>query len=88
MIRASSAKRYARLHRCPYGFKWGATERMSEPARKPNPKFPRRVRRICLLLVIAGIVAALCGYYVWRHLPDVMVALVRRAAPNLSLIHI
>src|ERR1700732_281803 len=58
---------------------------MSEPARKPNPKLPRWVRRICLLLVIAGIVAALCGYYVCRHLPDVMVALVRRAAPNIRM---
>lgn len=58
---------------------------MSEPARKPNPKFPRWVRRICLLCVIAGIVAALCGYYVYRHLPDVMVALVRRAAPNMRM---
>lgn len=58
---------------------------MSEPTRKPNPKFPRWVRRICLLLVIAGIVAALCGYYVWRHLPDVMMALVRRVAPNMRM---
>lgn len=58
---------------------------MSAPARKPSPKFPRRVRRLCLLLVIAGIVAAFCGYYAGRHLREVMLALAHREAPNMRV---
>ena len=58
---------------------------MNESAPKPERKFPRWVRRICLLLVIAAVAAGLCGYYAYRHLPDLVVTLVNRAAPDLRI---
>jgi hypothetical protein len=43
------------------------------------------MRRLRRLLVIVGVVAILGGYYVYRHLPEVMVALVHREVPNISM---
>ncbi len=58
---------------------------MTKPVRKPKSKIRRFLRRIFQLLMITGVVAALYGYYVYRHLPDLVVKLAQRAAPEMRV---